>query len=82
MKKAAHTKVATDAKGRKARSDVLWAVIVVGKRSSWINSFTVAPQRQLARQRYLEQWINPADGESHFRNKMARLAKVRIEELE
>jgi hypothetical protein len=67
---------------RKARQDTLWAVIVVGKRSSWINPFTIAPQRAQAFERYLDLWPNRLDGERHFVEKTVRLAKVRVQEVQ
>jgi hypothetical protein len=75
MSKAAHTK-------RPPVPIVCWAVIIVGRRCQWINSFTIAPQKRDARKRYLDQWIEPRHGEEHFANKSARLAKVRIEVME
>jgi len=70
----------TDAPKRLPKPIHMWAVVVVQKRSTWINWTTLSRTRTEAKGKYRAVWIDPKTAEKHLRRREVRLARVVVAE--
>lgn len=68
------------AKSRKARSEILWAVVVVTAQSEWIHWRSLAHTKLMSWRIYLEEWLPPERPriERQMKDGGVRLARVKL----
>lgn len=65
---------------RRARPEILWAVIIVGCRHSRVHWSTISSTRIDALNKYRKIWIRPEVADEHLAAGGIRVARVRVEE--
>ena len=67
---------------RKASAIRMWAVIIRGNRTDWIQWMSLSSTRRGALKAYSELWTDPEEGVRKLRNAEIRMARVTVAEVE
>lgn len=63
---------------RRVRPIQMWAAVIVGGRTDWINWTTLARTRAESRKQYCNQWTDPLVGMEHIWRGEVRFQKVLV----